>query len=140
MPAPGSFEFFIDQREWRVLLAAHKKWLESMQPAGLMGKFLFALAVRGRDAAAERTHVDTGALSMSHRVIFSPGGLIFGGPEATIYIEEIINPRHGLPTTYYAEIEEARGGDHSFYALVIKEDLEDIVYKELDNTFGRLFF
>lgn len=137
---PPSFRFYLENREWSRLVADHKKWLRAFKPPGEIARFLYQVGQGGRDAAQERTHQMTGALSQSHRVIFGVRGVTqFGAPEAVIYVEALRNPLHGLPTTEYAEVEEARGGSHSFYELVVVHDAESIIEHEVESVFGRFF-
>jgi hypothetical protein len=124
---------------WKELVAAHKQMQNAMRPSDAYGRLFHRIAMDARDAAEARTHVDTGALSMSHRVDFSNTGFR-GGPEATVYVSPIRNPKTGILTVDYAEEEASRGGDHDFYDLVIRKDLEKIVYTALvDEWEGRFF-
>lgn len=76
----------------------------------------WAVSEVGREMQAHAraiTHIDTGALAASHRMITGGGGataraLIFIDPTA-------LNPRGQRPAEY-GLIEHARGGSHAFYA------------------------
>lgn len=130
----------INPSDWHRLLVAHIQWTKALNPAGGLAKFLWFIGRQARGAAQLRTHIDTGALSTSHRVIFSPTGITqFGHAESVVYVHPVQNPKHGKLTTQYAHIEDARGGSHAFYGLVVEEDLTDIIYAGLD-LFGRELF
>ena len=116
----------INQADWNRLLAAHKNWVDSLKPRGAVGDLYLYIAQQSRDAAQERTHKDTEALSYSHRVAFTTYGL-GGMPESEVYVSPIRNPKTGLMTTEYAALEQARGGEHDFYGMVIEKDLKGIV-------------
>lgn len=130
----------VNPADWHRLLMAHIQWTRALNPQGGLSKFLWFIGRQARGAAQMRTHVDTGALQTSHRVIFSPTGITqFGHAEAVVYVHPVVNPRHGLLTTEYAHIEDSRGGSHAFYGLVVEEDLGDIIDAGL-NLFGRELF
>lgn len=79
---------------------------------GTMAGFQYAVSI---------THVDTGALRASHRMKLERGskGIIYIDPNA-------VRPATGTMAgrarpSQYGPVENARGGEHAFYARVPKE-------------------
>ena len=108
-----------------------------LSPHGAFGKGILAMAIMGRAIAESKTHRITSALSQSHRTRFSASGLYKrGGPESEVYIVPIRNPISGIPTTFYAGIEDARGGDHAFYNTVV-EDYDNLLFEAFAGPFAR---
>jgi hypothetical protein len=65
------------------------------------------------ETAQQVVHVDTGTLQASLGPTYD-----YGLRMDAIQIQPgFINPKHGLPSTYYGPIEEARGGAHAFFQI-----------------------
>lgn len=101
--------------------AANLKTMQQLMPRGYYGQMTYEVATQAHRWAVAFTHVDTGALRASHR-------LIVRGLEAEIYIDQgATNPRTGAKTAVYGEEEHNRGGSHAFYQRVIDEKSPEIL-------------
>lgn len=129
---------FIRIQGWDRLVEAHLKLMEGMKPSGGFGEGIHQMGMMGRAIAESKTHRVTSALSQSHRVKFSRTGgfLRGGGPEAEVYVIPLRNPISGIPTTDYAGIEDARGGAHAFYEIVVDKHA-DLLFRAFAQPFAR---
>ena len=101
--------------------ASNLKTMQLLMPRGYYGQMTYEVATQVHRWAVAFTHVDTGALRASHR-------LIVRGLEAEIYIDPgAVNPRTGVKTSVYGEGEHNRGGEHAFYQRVIDEKSPEIL-------------
>ena len=88
---------------------ANLEVIKNLQPGGAFGRAIQYGTIEAHRYAVSITHVQTGALRASHRMEVS-------GLEGRIFIDPTSeNPRGGRPEIY-GPIEEARGGEHAFYA------------------------
>ena len=93
---------------------ANLRDIAAMGPSGALGEAVRFVTVGLHRHALIVTHVDTGALRGSHRM------LIDGG-RAEIYIDPgSVNPKGGRPAVY-GPIEHERGGEHAFYDRAMYE-------------------
>ena len=61
-----------------------------------------------------------GRTPLTKQLRFSASGIQSrGGPEAEVYVTPIRNPISGITTDEYAGVEDARGGEHAFYEIVV---------------------
>lgn len=98
--------------------AANVRMMAQLTPSGTMGVVVRDVLIDLHRYATAITHVDTGALRASHRMILR-------GLEGEIFIEPgARNPRSGAKTAEYGEAEEARGGSHAFYSRTTNEEGE----------------
>ncbi len=113
---------FIKLLGWDELVRGHTKMITQLQPSAGFGMAIRDMALMGRSIAESKTHRVTSALSQSHRIKFSSSGIDNrGNPEAVVFVTPIRNPLSNIPTDEYAGIEDARGGDHAFYRIVVDE-------------------
>lgn len=90
------------------------KAIAAMKPSGAFGNAIRTGTVAAHRYAVAQTHVDTGALKASHRMVIA-------GLEGTVFIDQgARNPRSRVLTSQYGPIEHARGGEHAFYEIVEK--------------------
>lgn len=105
------------------LQAALDKLTAAVKPSGALGKAVQRTTKRLYDHALLITHVDTGTLQTAHRWQYLEDG---EGPRGVVFVEGgLVNPKSHQPVARYAGIEEARGGDHAFYARTIAEVGDD---------------
>lgn len=81
-------------------------------------------ALKDAAAAAHRyavaiTHVDTGALKGSHKIVLH-------STRAEIYLDPGARRSDGRRPAQYGPFEHARGGDHAFYARTVAEHGQEI--------------
>lgn len=90
------------------------KAIAAMKPGSVFGNAIRAGTVSAHRYAVAQTHVDTGALKASHRMVIA-------GLEGTVFIDQgARNPRSRALTSQYGPVEHARGGEHAFYEIVEK--------------------
>jgi hypothetical protein len=95
------------------------KLIAAMRPEGALGRAVKAATVRAHLGAVRKTHVLTGALRASHRIVLQ-------GLEGRVYIDPgSVNPKGDRPAQY-GPVEEARGGSHAFYLRAVTEDANAI--------------
>lgn len=93
---------------------ANLRHVTAMKPHGAFGRVIQLTTSAAHRYAVTITHVDTGALRASHRMMIS-------GLRGEIYLDKsAANPRGGR-TSIYGPIEHARGGAHAFYARTESE-------------------
>lgn len=86
----------------------------ALRPEGALGEAVKATAIRLHRYASAITHVDTGALRLSHTIRLAKG-------QAEIFINPAArNPRGGRPAVY-GPYEHARGGTHAFYRRTVTD-------------------
>ena len=89
--------------------------IAALQPKGALGRAIQYATIEARRYLVSITHVDTGAYRASHRMQVKAGqGRIFVDPSAR-------NPRSKQLVAEYAELEEARGGEHAAYERTARD-------------------
>lgn len=89
--------------------------IAAFKPKGEASKVVKSMTIEAHRYLVAQTHVDTGAYRASHRIkLTDVRGEIT--PDAGA-----INPKSGKLVTAYAEVEEARGGEHAAYQRTIDE-------------------
>lgn len=98
--------------------AAMNKIVAELRPRGAYGRAIVQVTSGLHHYATSITHVDTGTLRSSERMIVNlsqqPRGVVFVDPSA-------VNPRTGERPADYGKQEEARGGSHAFFSRTVAE-------------------
>lgn len=90
------------------------KAIAAMKPSGAFGNAIRVGTISAHRYSVAQTHVDTGALKASHRMLIA-------GLEGKVFIDQgARNPRSRALTSQYGPVEHARGGEHAFYEIVEK--------------------
>ncbi len=107
--------------------------IAALKPGGAVGRAVQYAVVDLQRYAVMITHIITGTLRASHRIMFSEGLGFFLG---RIFIDPAsINPRTRNRPADYGETEENRGGEHAFYQRTIEERVPTTVNR-LGQTIG----
>lgn len=94
---------------------ANIKVIAAVKPSGGLGRAVQYGTIEAHRIAVSLTHVQTGALRASQRMqVISARGIVFIDPSA-------VNPRHKARPAVYGPVEEARGGEHAFYARTVDQ-------------------
>lgn len=81
----------------------------ALRPDGVVDREIHRITLGAQRYAMSITHVDTGALRLSHRAIYAPSqGRVHLSPSTR-------NPRTGKRPWEYGVYEHDRGGEHAFY-------------------------
>lgn len=99
------------------LQAANERMIAALKPAGVLGEAVRYGTTEGHRYAVAITHVDTGALRGSHRMLIEGSG-----DRGRVFIDPgTRNPRTGQRPADYGVEEHERGGSHAFYARTESE-------------------
>lgn len=113
--------------------AHNLRMLAALQPRGTMDKIVYMAAIELHRYAVSITHVDTGALRASHRILIEAGrarGQISIDPSS-------VNPRGQRPYEY-GPLEHARGGSHAFYKRTVDERGKAVLKQAIDMALKEL--
>lgn len=87
----------------------------ALRPDGLVEREIHRVTLGALRYATSITHVDTGALRLSHRALYTRGrGMVHISPSTR-------NPRTGRRPWVYGPYEHERGGSHAFYTRTKEE-------------------
>lgn len=91
--------------------------IAAVRPRGALGRAILYGTTAAHRGAVARTHVDTGALRASQRMV------MYGDSEGQVFLDgSATNPRTGQRTAAYGPWEHERGGEHAFYQRTVDED------------------
>jgi hypothetical protein len=85
------------------------KLIAALKPGGALDEAVRIGTIAAHRYSVIETHVDTGALKASHRILIA-------GRKGTVYLDPSAgNPRTLQLTSQYGVHEHDRGGEHAFY-------------------------
>jgi hypothetical protein len=112
-------DFRIDIKGLQEAQRHNAQMIRALRTGGPLGEGVRAAGAYLHSRATIVTHVDTGALRASHRMIYRQ---FFGSPSLEISIDKgAMNPRSRARTAVYGPVEHARGGSHAFYERTYRE-------------------
>lgn len=91
----------------------NQRRIAALRPSSALGRGVQFMGLEGLRVAISVTHVDSGALKAAHRL-----ELDLDVPRAQIDIDPGATAPDGDRPAEYGPFEQARGGDHAFYAIV----------------------
>lgn len=108
--------------------------IAALRPDNALGRMVQSVTADLHRHAVSVTHVDTGSLRASHRMMIDRGGL-----RGTIYIDGgSRNPRSGQRPSVYGAYEHERGGTHAFYDRTVAEAGDPAVDRAVSRFMGDL--
>ena len=93
---------------------SNQRRIAALRPSSALGRGVQFMGLEGLRVAISVTHVDSGALKAAHRL-----ELDLDVPRAQIEIDPGATAPDGGRPAEYGPVEEARGGDHAFYSIVV---------------------
>lgn len=112
--------------------AMQQRAYAALQPSGALGQAIQYITAHALRYVISITHVDTGALRASHRMLVGPA-------RGSIYLSPVgANPRTGQRPAEYGVYEHARGGEHAFYDRTSAEVGEKLLKQGVSLVVGAI--